>query len=335
MSYQFAIVGCGHIGKRHAAHIAGTATLSAVCDVVRERADALASQYNCRAYYNIESLLATEQLAVVSVCSPNYLHETHTIAALNAGNHVICEKPMALSVESCNKMIRAANTAGKQIFVVKQNRYNPPVQAVKNLIAKGRLGKILMVNVNCFWNRDAGYYAESEWKGIKAKDGGILFTQFSHFIDVLIYLVGPVRMVYGSSGNYLHDGVTDFEDSAAFILQSDNGAIISFNASTCAYEKNMEGSMTILAEKGSIRIGGQYLNTIDYSRVEDIDLPQINIQQQNNQYGHYEGSMSNHHLVIQNVIDTLDGKSAAMTSAADGLQTVQLIEDMYANVNQA
>ncbi|MEP6677222.1 MAG: Gfo/Idh/MocA family oxidoreductase [Ferruginibacter sp.] len=330
MSYQFAIIGCGHIGKRHAEHISRLGNLVAVCDTIPAKADELAAQYNCRAYYDIDALIAgTENMDVLSVCTPNYLHEPHTITGLKAGHHIICEKPMAISSESCRKMIAAADLSGKKIFVVKQNRYNPPVQAVKRLINNNALGKILQINVNCFWNRDAGYYQSSDWKGIRTKDGGILFTQFSHFADVLFYLAGPMKVLSGVSNNFMHDGITDFEDSAAFILQTAQSGIISFNASTCAYGKNMEGSLSILAEKGSIKIGGQYMNTIDHSNIKDVQLPEINIQQQNNQYGHYEGSMSNHHLVIQNVIDTLDGRSEAMTNAAEGLQVVELIEAMY------
>ena len=329
MSYQFAIIGCGHIGQRHAEHTSKQAQLMAVCDVIPERADAIAAEFNCKAYYDIQQMLADVSPDVLNVCTPNYLHEAHTIAGLEAGCHVICEKPMAISVESCKRMIIAAGNAGKQIFVVKQNRYNPPVQMVKDLINHDQLGKLLQINANCFWNRDSRYYEGSDWKGIKAKDGGILFTQFSHFVDVLFYLAGPMKVVSGIANNFLHQGITDFEDSASFILQTLNNSIISFNASTCAHEKNMEGSISILAEKGSIRIGGQYMNTIDYANVSNVVLPKINLQQQNNQYGHYEGSMSNHHLMIQNVIDTLDGRSTAMTNAAEGLQVVELIEAMY------
>lgn len=334
MSYQFAIAGCGHIGKRHAAHIANSAKLMAVCDIVPEKANELGGLYGCPAFYTLEDMLsAMPGLDIVNICTPNYLHEDHTVAVLNAGHHAVVEKPMAISAASCKKMITAAKSSGKEIFVVKQNRYNPPVQVVKDLIHNGALGRIVQANVNCFWNRDKSYYTGSDWKGVKQKDGGILFTQFSHFIDVLFYLLGPMKAVSGSSDNFLHDGITDFEDSAAFILRSDQGSIISFNASTCAYKKNMEGSITLLAENGSVKIGGQYMNTIEQSNIRDIILPLINIQEQNNQYGHYEGSMSNHHLVIQNVIDTLDGKSAAMTSAEEGLQVVQLIEEMYRIIN--
>ena len=332
MSYQFAIIGCGHIGRRHAAHISKQALLVAVCDIIPERANELAALYQCKPFYSIEALLANTKIDVLSVCTPNYLHETHTVAGLAAGIHILCEKPMALSSESCSRMIAAADKAGKRVFVVKQNRYNPPVQVVKELINNNRLGKILQVTVNCFWNRDAHYYLGSDWKGIKSKDGGMLFTQFSHFVDVLFYLAGPMNVVSGISSNFLHQGITDFEDSAAFLLTTQNDGIVSFNASTCAHGKNMEGSLDIIAEKGSIRIGGQYMNTIDYSNVLGIDLPEINVQQQSNQYGHYEGSMSNHHLVIRNVIDTLDGRSAPMANALEGLQVVQLIEAMYAAI---
>lgn len=335
MNHQFAIAGCGHIGKRHALQISRLASVSAVCDNVPQKADELAAAYGCRAFYSMDDMLGhIAETDIVSICTPNYLHEPHTIAALEKSHHVLCEKPMAISTDSCLNMISRANANKRQIFVVKQNRYNPPVQAVKQLLSKNALGRILMVTVNCFWNRDENYYRGSDWKGIRSKDGGILFTQFSHFIDVLYYLLGPVKPLAGSAKNLMHINTTDFDDNLCFILEGKDGLMISLNASTCAYGKNMEGSITILGETGSVKIGGQYMNTIEYSNIKDFILPAINIEGHNNQYGHYEGSMSNHHLVIQNVMDTLDGKASAMTSAEEGLQVVQMIEDMYNLINK-
>src|SRR5690606_36451631 len=152
-----------------------------------EKADAFAAQYNTKAYYSIEDLLAAEKnIDVVSVCTPNGLHARHSIQALKAGCHVLCEKPMAITVRDCGEMIQAAEKANKRIFAIKQNRFNPPVVAVKQALDDGRLGDVYSIQLSCFWNRNAEYYQNS-WKGTKALDGGTLFTQFSHFIDLLYW----------------------------------------------------------------------------------------------------------------------------------------------------
>src|SRR3569833_2780277 len=169
---HFAIVGCGRIAGRHAEHIQRLGKLQAVCDVVQEKADALGLEYGCNAYYSFDDMLANEKaLDVVSICTPNGLHAAHAIAALQAGIHVLCEKPMAISAYDCGEMIKAAERNNRRLFVVKQNRYNPPVVAVKNAIDKGLLGRIYSIQLNCFWNRDAAYY-HNTWKGSKEMDGG-------------------------------------------------------------------------------------------------------------------------------------------------------------------
>jgi predicted dehydrogenase len=266
---------------------------------------------------------------VLCVCTPNYLHKPHTIAGLQNGHHTVVEKPMAISVEECDAMIDAATKSGKTIFAVKQNRYNPPVQEVKKLIAANALGNIFLLQVNCFWNRGDAYYAGSDWRGKKEKDGGCLFTQFSHFVDILYYLNGPVGEASGWVQNYAHLHNTEVEDTGSFVLKAANNAIINFNFTTCAYQRNMEGSITILAEKGTVKIGGQYLNTIEYQQLGAATLPHINITAKANDYGLYQGSMSNHDKVIQNVVDVLNHNHPVMTSAVEGREVVRIIEQMY------
>lgn len=326
---RFAIAGYGNIGRRHAEHITANpdTELVAVCDTDPGVAALLAPGV---AYYgDIDTLLERSAADVLCVCTPNYLHEPHTVAALQHGLHAVVEKPMAMSTAECDHMIAAARAAGKTIFAVKQNRYNPPVQAVKQLITEQRLGKIFMIQVNCFWNRSDAYYTQSPWRGKKALDGGCLFTQFSHFVDILYYLNGPVVAARGRVHNYAHGHNTEFEDTGSFVLEGANGAIISFSFSTCAYEKNMEGAITIIAEHGTIKIGGQYLNTIEYQRLKDISLPQINISAKANDYGLYQGSMSNHDRIIQNVVDVLHHNHAVMTSAEEGRDVIGIIELIY------
>lgn len=326
---RFAIIGYGNIGRRHAEHIRHNPSteLVAVCDINAATAHNLPAgvQY----FDDIQQMLKDGIADVLCVCTPNYLHEKHTIAGLNAGLHVVVEKPMAISVAECTRMINAANDADRTIFAVKQNRYNPPVQAVKKLIANNELGNIYMIQVNCFWNRGEAYYTESNWRGKKDKDGGCLFTQFSHFVDILYYLNGKIKSAEGNIHNYAHRHNTEVEDTGSFVLQAANGAIVNFNFTTCAHEKNMEGSITIFAEKGTVKIGGQYLNTIEYQNISGIELPNINITAKSNDYGLYQGSMSNHDKVIQNVVDVIHHGHAVMTSAEEGREVVNIIEQMY------
>ena len=280
-------------------------------------------------YADLEQMLNSCPADVLCVCTPNYLHEPHTIAGLNAGLHTVVEKPMAISVASCDRMIAAAEKSGKTIFAVKQNRYNPPVQEVKKLMANHELGEIYLVQVNCFWNRGDAYYAGSDWRGKRDKDGGCLFTQFSHFVDILYYLNGPVTAAQGWIQNFAHKHNTEVEDTGSFVLKAANNAIVNFNFTTCAYGRNMEGSITIFAEKGTVKIGGQYLNTIEYQKLAEATLPHINISAKANDYGLYQGSMSNHDKVIQNVVDVLHHNHPVMTSASEGREVIRIIEQMY------
>lgn len=332
---HFAIIGFGHIGKRHAEHIMNNehCKLVAVCDIDTDVVDRLPG-HEITFYPNIADLLSATTADVICICTPNYLHAEHAIACMNAGKHVVIEKPMAISVSECEAIISVAKSTRRHVFAVKQNRYNPPVAAVKDLIQSGRMGKAYMMQVNCFWNRSDNYYAQSEWRGKKDKDGGCLFTQFSHFIDILYYLNGNISKASGLLRNFAHQNNTEFEDSGAFVLEAENGSLINFNFSTCAYEKNMEGSITILAENGTLKIGGQYLNTLEYQCIKGEALPQINIVAKENDYGLYKGSMSNHDKVIQNVVDVLNHDMPIMTGAEEGKAVVGIIEMMYASANK-
>ncbi len=281
-------------------------------------------------YPAIEALLGAGEADVICICTPNNLHAPQAIAALGKGFHAVVEKPMALSVTECDAMIAAAKAADRHLFAVKQNRYNPPVAAVKALLEAGRLGRILMVQVNGFWNRNEAYYAQSEWRRSKAQNGGCLFTQFSHFIDILYYLNGPVSAVQGEIKNFLHQHSTEFEDSGTFVMQGANGSLVNFNFTTCAYRRNMEGSVTLFGEKGTVKIGGQYLNAIDYAELEGVPLAVPEAGKGANQYGLYEGSMSNHDRVIENVVAVLQHGHHMTTTADEGREVVKMIEQMYA-----
>ncbi|MFN4285587.1 MAG: Gfo/Idh/MocA family protein [Lacibacter sp.] len=331
---RFAIIGCGRIAQRHAEHISNKAQLAAVCDVVPEKADALAQKYHTNAYYSISDLLNNRnEFDVLSVCTPNGLHAEHSIMALNAGVHVLCEKPMALTVADCGRMIQAAEKNNRRLFAIKQNRYNPPVAAVKQLIDDGKLGKINSIQLSCFWNRNEAYYANS-WKGTKDLDGGTLYTQFSHFVDLLYWMVGDVEEVRAMMGNYQHQQSIEFEDTGVVILRFANGAIGTINYTVNSYEKNMEGSLTIFAEKGTVKIGGQYLNELEYQQIEGVRIENLPEGNKPNNYGTYVGSMSNHDLVYDNVIEVLEKGASITTSAFEGLKTVEIIQKIYASASE-
>ncbi|OSZ82166.1 oxidoreductase [Chitinophagaceae bacterium IBVUCB1] len=328
---RFALVGCGRIAQRHAEHINKQGILVAVCDVVKERADALAATYSAKAYYDVNDMLANEKnVDVVSICSPNGLHATHSIQSLKAGFHVLCEKPMATTVNDCGEMIKAAEQSNKRLFAIKQNRFNPPVAAVKQAIDEGRLGKIYSVQLSCFWNRNDDYYANS-WKGTKDMDGGTLYTQFSHFVDLLYWLIGDIKNVQAYTANYAHKNTIEFEDTGAIILEFYNGAIGTINYTVNSYEKNMEGSLTIFAENGTIKIGGQYLNELEYQHIKDYKIENLPEGNKANNYGSYQGSMSNHDKVYENLINVLLNNAVISTSAFEGLKTVEVIDKIYSS----
>jgi UDP-N-acetyl-2-amino-2-deoxyglucuronate dehydrogenase len=326
---RFDIIGCGRIAQRHAVHIKSMGVLAAVCDVVKEKADQLAKEYDAISFYSIDELLKAEAgIDVVSVCTPNGLHAEHSIKALQAGFHVLCEKPMALRVTDCEMMISSAEKTGRRLFIIKQNRYNPPVVAVKKALDEGRLGKIYSIQLNCFWNRGMDYYKNS-WKGTKDMDGGTLFTQFSHFIDLLYWMLGDIIDVQSMMQNYAHCGTIEFEDTGVAMLKFANGAIGSINYTVNSFGKNMEGSLTIFGEKGTVKIGGQYLNELEYQNIQDYTIGELPAGNVANQYGTYQGSMSNHDKVYGNLIDVLLNNGTMTTSAWDGLKTVSIIEKIY------
>lgn len=329
MKPTFAIIGCGRIAKRHAEQINKVGKLAAVCDIVLENAAELAGKYGAKIYLSIEELLAKEpSIDIVSICTPNGLHAEHSILSLKAGKHVLCEKPLCIAVSDAKQMVETANHSDKKLFVVKQNRYNPPVRFVKELLQEDKLGNILSFQINCFWNRPNEYYMDS-WKGTRKLDGGTLFTQFSHFIDLLYWLLGDVKEVKAITRNYQHP-LNDIEDSGVALIEMLGGAIGTLNYTVNSYQKNMEGSFTIFGKKGTVKIGGQYLNTIEYQCIEGEeikDLPPGNLP---NAYGFYQGSMSNHDKVYEHLIRALHEPGYEFASALEGLKTVEIIERIYA-----
>ena len=327
MNLNFAIIGCGRIAKRHAQQMIKYGKLVAVCDIIPAKADELAHQHDSKAYFSIDELLQAEKnLDLIAICTPNGLHATHAVKTLNAGYSVLCEKPLCINIEEGKMMISAAEKAGKKLFVVKQNRYNPPAAFLKELIVNNKLGKIYSFQINCFWNRPEAYYAD--WKGSKNLDGGTLFTQFSHFIDLLYWLLGDVVAVKNISKNFAHPSI-EFEDTGIVAFEMQSGAIGSLNYTVNSFEKNMEGSFTVFAENGTVKIGGQYLNELEYCNVAGIEKPDLPTGNPANGYGFYQGSMSNHDKVYENLILALQNNEHQMANASEGLKTIEIIQKIY------
>jgi predicted dehydrogenase len=274
-------------------------------------------------------LLSEKELDVISVCTPNGLHAEHSIKAFRRGFHVLCEKPMAISVFDCGEMIKEAEKANKRLFIVKQNRYNPPVKALKEALEEKRLGRILSVQLNCFWNRNDEYYTESDWKGTKKLDGGTLFTQFSHFIDLLYWMFGDIKRVEAIAKNLNHDKIIEFEDSGVVIIEFLNDIIGTINYTVNSYGKNMEGSLTVFGELGTVKVGGQYLNELEYQNIKDYRISDLPAGNPPNNYGQYIGSMSNHDKVYENIVDVLLNQGTIGANGFEGLKTVEIIDKIY------
>jgi UDP-N-acetyl-2-amino-2-deoxyglucuronate dehydrogenase len=328
---KFAIVGCGRIATRHAEHINRLGLLQAVCDIVESRAKELGQKYGAKVYDDYVKMLENEaDLDLIAVCTPNGLHAEHSIRAFRHGFHVLCEKPMAISVIDCGEMIKEAEKANKRLFVVKQNRYNPPVQAIKRALDESRMGKIFSLQLNCFWNRNVEYYKQSDWKGTKKLDGGTLFTQFSHFIDLLYWMFGDIKEVKAITRNLNNERNIEIEDTGVVILEFYNGIIGTINYTVNSFSRNFEGSLTIFGENGTVKIGGQYLNELEYQNIKDYRIPDLPEGNPANNYGQYIGSMSNHDKVYENVVEVLQNNGIIGTNGFEGLKTVEIINKIYA-----
>lgn len=329
---KFAVVGQGHIGKRHAEMIRRNphCELVAVCDSLDKDKlglDGLTEKF----YKSLEEMLkAHPEVQVVNVCTPNGLHAEHALMALDHNKHVVVEKPMALSKSDCEKIIYSALHHHKTVFCVMQNRYSPPSVWLKEVVEKKIIGDIYMVQLNCYWNRDDRYYKPGNWKGTQELDGGTLFTQFSHWIDIMYWLFGDISNIQAKFADFNHKTSTAFEDSGFVSFDFVNGGMGCINYSTAVYDKNLESSLTIVGSKGSVKVGGQYMDQIEICNIKDYTMPQLEATNPANDYGAYKGSANNHHSVIENVVHTLQGSTKISTNALEGLKVVDIIERIYA-----
>ncbi len=328
---RFAVIGCGHIGKRHAEMIRrnSESELVALCDVREPDELGIDGFVGVDFYKSLEELLEGTEVDVINICTPNGLHAEQCMMALDARKHVVCEKPMGLSKANCEAVIYKALKANRHVFCVMQNRYSPPSVWIKDVVEKGVLGDIFNVQLNCYWNRDDRYYKKGGWKGTADLDGGTLFTQFSHFIDIMYWLFGDITNIQGKFRDFNHSNSTDFEDSGLVNFDFVEGGMGCLNYSTAVWGGNLESSMTIIGSKGSVKIGGQYMNEVEVCNIDGYEMPQLEPSNPANDYGPYKGSAANHHFIIENVIDTLKERNTATTNALEGLKVVDIIERIY------
>ena len=331
MKTRILLVGYGRIGKRHAEHITTYAKLEGIVETDPLKLEEAKTLYGDKALYfsNLGEITAYN-FDIAAICTPNGNHFESAKYCLESGLHVLVEKPITLKIKEAIQLLSLAEKFNKRVFAVKQNRFNPPVEYVKNLLDNGALGEVYSFQLNCFWNRNEDYYLQSDWKGTLHNDGGVLYTQFSHFIDLLIWLLGDMKVEAAYVSRENTGRLIEIEDSGIAIYKSEEYLFRgSLNYTINSFRKNMEGSLTIFGERGTVKIGGQYLNELEYFEVEGYDMPSLARGNNANNYGSYTGSMSNHDKVYENLIDVLINDASIKTSGIEAVKSVTLIQETY------
>ena len=330
---RFGLLGCGRIAKRHSELLGGghidRASLVAVCDPVRARADAVASKFGVPAIYDIDDFLARKDIDAVAVLTPSGMHAEHVIACAKAGKHVVVEKPMALRLQDADDMIRACDEAGVKLFIVKQNRFNVPVVKARQALEAGRFGRLILGTVRVRWCRDQGYYDQDAWRGTWAYDGGVLTNQASHHVDMLEWFFGDVVSVHARAITAL--AKIETEDTAVATLKFRSGALGIIEATTAARPTDIEGSLSILGEKGTVEIAGFAVNQIRHWRfvdelASDRDVMENFSVNPPNVYGF------GHQAYYQHVIDCLINQRAALVDGLEGRRSLELISALYESI---
>jgi len=325
---RFALVGCGRISKNHFEALEKhqeRAELVAVCDIDPAALEQAHRRTDAKAHRALDDLLAKSDADVVVLATPSGLHSQQAIQVARAGRHVVTEKPMATRWPDGKAMVEACDQAGVQLFVVKQNRRNPTIQLVKRALEKRRFGRIYMVNVNVFWARPQAYYDTAAWRGTWEFDGGAFMNQASHYVDLLDWLVGPVESVQAYTATLARR--IEVEDTGVASIRWRNGAMGSVNVTMLTYPKNLEGSITIIGEKGTARIGGLAVNTIEHWEFAEPDEDDAFVKDASYQttsvYGH------GHPLYYDNVIKALRGEESPQTDGREGLRSLELLVAIY------
>ncbi len=330
--YKIALVGCGRIAKRHAELLSGVidgAQLAAVCDTNIDKARAFGDKYGVAWYVDMGKMMEEAQPDVVSVLTPSGLHCQHVLALAPYGKHIIVEKPMALTLDDADDMIKACDENGCRLFVVKQNRFNVPVVKLREAIEKQRFGKLVMGTVRVRWCRPQSYYDLEAWRGTWALDGGVLTNQASHHVDLLEWMMGDVESVYAKSITALANIET--EDTAIAVLKFRNGALGCIEATTATRPKDLEGSISILGEKGSVEIGGFAVNQMktwlfDIEEENDSEVIKNFSVNPPNVYGF------GHQAYYEHVLDCLNSGRRQLVGGLEGRRSIELISAIYESI---
>jgi len=325
---RIGIVGCGRISKNHFGAIekhSDELQLVAVCDSEVKTLEEHKQKHEVNGYLQMKDMLKNEELDVVALCTPSGLHSNQTILAAENGIHVITEKPMATRWKDGLRMVRACDTTGVYLFVVKQNRKNTTLQLLRRAIEENRFGRIYMVNINVFWTRPQEYYDSAKWRGTWELDGGALMNQASHYIDLLDWLIGPVETIQAMTGTLARN--IQVEDTGVMNIRWRSGALGSMNVTMLTYPKNLEGSITILGEKGTVKVGGVAVNDIQHWDFEDQRDYDTQIKNANYQTTSVYGF--GHPLYYDNVIHVLRGKALPETDGREGLHSLEVLIAAY------
>ena len=326
---RVAVVGCGRISKNHFGSIekhADEMELVAVCDIDAEVLEAHVERYGVKGYRSMEELLHQEkELDLVAICTPSGLHSEQVILASGYGVHVMTEKPMATRWQDGIEMVKACDKAKVRLFVVKQNRRNSTLQMLKRAVSEGRFGRIYMVHMNVFWTRPQEYYDSAKWRGTWELDGGAFMNQASHYVDLLEWIIGPIDRVQAMTSTSARN--IEVEDTGVLNVRWRNGALGSMAVTMLTYPKNLEGSITVLGENGSVRIGGMAVNDIQHwefadERDYDADIHSANYET-SSVYGF------GHPLYYHNVIEVLRGRADPETDGREGLKSLEVLIAAY------
>ena len=325
--FKVALVGCGRISKNHfdALRKIDGLTISAVCDIVPERAEAAGAQETVAAFTSYEEMLQRAECDIVTVCTPSGLHAAQGALAARVGKHVITEKPMAITLGQADDLVKACDDAGVFLFVVKQNRLNPPVQLLRRAVDKGRFGRIFLANTTVRWQRPQDYYDAAPWRGTWEFDGGAIMNQASHYVDLIQWLVGPVESVMAKTATQARR--IEAEDSGVALLKFRSGALGVIEVNVLTYPRNLEGSITILGEKGSVKIGGTAVNRVEHWLFADYDDDDKLVDSANTNPPNIYGF--GHEGYYRNVLAVLRGEAQPQTDGRAGRKSLELILGIY------
>ncbi|NDB69626.1 MAG: gfo/Idh/MocA family oxidoreductase [Methylocystaceae bacterium] len=325
---RFALVGCGRIAKNHFSAIkqhAGDAELVSVCDVSPQNLEEASALTGAKGYTNLSTLLVETSADIVVLSTPSGLHPEQAIQVAASGRHVMTEKPMATRWHDGLRMVRACDEANVRLFVVKQNRRNLTLQLLKRALDKGRFGRIYMVNLNVFWARPQEYYDSAAWRGTWEFDGGAFMNQASHYVDLLDWLIGPIESVQAYTSTLARN--IEVEDTGVMSIKWRSGALGSMNVTMLTHPKNLEGSITIIGEKGTVRVGGLAVNEIQHWEFSEPDEDDVSIKQASYETTSVYGY--GHPLYYENVIKVLRGEATPETDGREGLKSLEILIAAY------